>query len=80
LFAQTLADDLARLGAPPAEAGPLTHREAEMLRLVAEGLTSRAIGERLHLSVRTVDMHIGHAMTKLGCRTRAEAVQRLSRG
>jgi DNA-binding CsgD family transcriptional regulator len=77
-FAQGIAADLARLGAPPTEPSLLTTREAQMLRMVADGLTSRAIGERLHLSVRTVDMHIGHAMTKLGCRTRAEAVQRFS--
>jgi DNA-binding CsgD family transcriptional regulator/tetratricopeptide (TPR) repeat protein len=76
--AQTLRADLARLGAPPEESGLLTRREAETLRLVGDGLTSRAIGERLHLSVRTVEMHISHAMTKLGCRTRAEAVQRFT--
>jgi DNA-binding CsgD family transcriptional regulator len=76
----TISAELTRLGAPPAEPGLLSQREAQMLRMVADGLTSRAIAQQLHLSVRTVDMHIGHAMTKLSCRTRTEAVQRFTSG
>jgi len=54
MYAHTLGADLARLGAP-AEPSVLSEREAEMLRLAADGLTSRAIGERRHSSVPTVD-------------------------
>jgi DNA-binding CsgD family transcriptional regulator len=56
----------------------LTARELEILRLVGQGHTSREIGHRLFLSVRTVEMHVQHGMAKLGCRTRAAAVRRLA--
>jgi DNA-binding CsgD family transcriptional regulator len=61
-------------------AGLLSPREDEVLRLVGQGLTNREIGERLFLSVRTVEMHVRNAIAKLGCRTRAEAVHRLTLG
>ena len=53
-------------------------REAQVMSLVGEGLTSPEIGRRLYLSVRTVDMHVRNSVAKLGCRTRAEAVRRLA--
>jgi DNA-binding CsgD family transcriptional regulator len=56
----------------------LTSRELEVVRLVSHGLTSREIGTVLFISPRTVDMHVGSALTKLDCRTRAEAVQRVA--
>ena len=55
----------------------LTRRELEVIRHVAHGRTSREIGEALFISPRTVEMHVGSALTKLDCRTRAEAVQRV---
>ena len=48
------------------------------MALVAQGLTSRDIGGRLFLSPRTVEMHVQNSLDKLGCRTRAEAVRRLT--
>jgi DNA-binding CsgD family transcriptional regulator len=56
--------------------GGLTRRQYEILKLIAEGLTNAAIGERLTLSIRTIDMHVSHLLTRLDCRTRAEAVRR----
>ena len=44
-----------------------------MLELVAEGLHNRQIADRLVLSERTVDHHVGAILRKLGVRTRAEA-------
>ena len=41
-------------------------------------MTSREIGGKLFISTRTVEMHVGSALTKLDCRTRAEASQRLA--
>jgi DNA-binding NarL/FixJ family response regulator len=43
----------------------LTHREREVLGLVAEGLSDRAIAERLWLSIKTVETHVRHIMAKL---------------
>jgi DNA-binding CsgD family transcriptional regulator len=45
--------------------GVLTTREREVLALVAEGLTDGAIAQRLYLTRRTVETHIGHVFTKL---------------
>jgi ATP/maltotriose-dependent transcriptional regulator MalT len=45
---------------------PLTTREWDVARLAAAGHSSRAIAERLYLSVRTVDNHLGHVYEKLG--------------
>jgi DNA-binding NarL/FixJ family response regulator len=52
----------------------LTPREAEVLRLVAEGLSNAEIAERLVLSEETIKTHVGHVFAKLGVRNRAQAV------
>lgn len=51
---------------------PLTSREREIVMLLGEGLPSRAVAERLTLSVRTVEGHIYRAMTKTGMSSREE--------
>lgn len=51
---------------------PLSDREAELVMLVGEGLSNRAIAERLTLSVRTVESHIYRAMQKTGTTSRDE--------
>jgi DNA-binding NarL/FixJ family response regulator len=57
-----------------ARAAPLTPRQLEVLRLVADGLGDRAIAERLCLSEHTVHRHLQNAFARLGCRSRAAAV------
>ena len=52
----------------------VTSREAEVLRLVAEGLTDRAIGGRLFISHRTVERHVSNLLAKLGAERRSELV------
>ena len=53
--------------------GPaLTPRETEVARLVARGLSNRDIAARLFLSVRTVDVHVDHVLTKLGFHSRGQ--------
>ena len=59
----------------PWRAGPssdLTRREREIAALVATGLTNREIAGKLYLSVRTVEVHVDHILTKLGFRTRTQ--------
>jgi DNA-binding NarL/FixJ family response regulator len=52
--------------APQARAGGLSPREAEVLRLVARGLSNDDIARRLVLSVRTVERHVANIYTKIG--------------
>lgn len=60
---------------------PLTAREREVLGLVAQGLTNARIARRLGLSPATVRTHLEHIRTKLGARTRAQALARaIARG
>ncbi len=51
----------------------LTSRQADVLELIAAGLTNAEIAERLVLSVRTVDHHVSAILTKLGVPSRREA-------
>jgi DNA-binding CsgD family transcriptional regulator len=51
---------------------PFTDREREIVLLIGQGLSSRAIAERLTLSVRTVEGHIYRAMDKTGMSSREE--------
>ena len=53
--------------------GSLTGREAEVLALIRQGLTNREIGERLFISAKTAEHHVGRVLTKLGVKSRAEA-------
>ncbi|GAA4755181.1 response regulator transcription factor [Gordonia alkaliphila] len=57
---------------PTPEAPALTERETEVLRWVAKGLSSKQIAERLHLSPRTVENHVGAALRKLQLGNRVE--------
>jgi two-component system, NarL family, response regulator DevR len=54
----------------------LSVREGEVLRHLAAGQTDREIGEKLGISPRTVETHVGSILHKLGVRNRAEAAQR----
>jgi DNA-binding CsgD family transcriptional regulator len=87
LVCSTRADALARqcgdASTPPlrqaSERLPLTDREREIAMLIAEGLSSRAVAERLTLSVRTVESHIYRAMAKTGTTNRDELANLLTR-
>jgi DNA-binding NarL/FixJ family response regulator len=51
----------------------LTPREVEVLALVEQGLRNRQIADRLFVSAKTVDHHVGAILRKLGVHTRGEA-------
>ena len=59
-------------GPGTAAPGPLGPREADVARLVAEGLTNKQIGARLFISERTVDSHVRSILNKLGFSSRAQ--------
>jgi non-specific serine/threonine protein kinase len=56
----------------PASPAGLSGREAEIARLVADGLPNKAIASRLHLSVRTVESHVRHVLAKVGLENRTQ--------
>ena len=71
LFGRLRGGFSGRAGAP--EQAP-TERELEVLALVAQGLTNRAIGRQLAVSEATVKTHLVHVFTKLGVTDRTAAV------
>ena len=58
----------------PPSAGPqrLSPAEQSVVTLLLEGLSNKAIAQRLILSPRTVESHISHALAKTGCQSRLE--------
>lgn len=67
----------AKIAATPEQTGPpddLSPREVEVLRLIALGHTNAEIGQKLYLSVRTVESHRAHIQQKLRRTSRADLV------
>ena len=75
--------DLADAPSPPRspvdDSSGLTAREAEVLGLLAEGLTNREIAARLFISVKTVGAHMAHIYAKLDVHSRVEAARQAHR-
>ena len=57
------------------EENPLTEREAEVLKLAREGLTTRQIANTLHLTEGTIRNYLSLAIQKLGVETRQQATE-----
>ena len=78
LAGERLLEALEGRGTPapdPAEPGPLTMRETEVLRLLSEGKSNREVAARLRISVRTVETHRSNIITKLHLHSVAELVR-----
>ncbi len=71
------ADNIPRGPRPSTQQHPagLTRREAEVLDLVAAGLSNREIANRLYLSPKTVEHHVSSILTKLHVSTRLDAIR-----
>ena len=65
--------DVPGVGRVPDVAAVLTPREAEVLRLLAQGRTNRQIGAELFMSEKTASVHVSRILAKLKVRTRGEA-------
>jgi DNA-binding NarL/FixJ family response regulator len=78
LSRKTAARLMAGLGTKPAREEnilpDLTRREIELLRLVADGLSNKAIAQTLSVSENTVKYHVRNILQKLGVQNRTEAV------
>lgn len=76
---RSLAPEVRRMlleeeSAATGEAEPLTVRELEVLHLVVRGARNSEIGQRLSISVKTVETHLTSIYSKLGVQSRAEAI------
>lgn len=56
--------------------GPLTHRQMEILRLAARGMSNRGVADELHLAHATIKRHLADAYRKLGVGSRGEAARK----
>jgi DNA-binding NarL/FixJ family response regulator len=72
-ISETLLDRF--IEAAPTAQATLTHREREVVQLIAEGNINKEIGRILNISVKTVETHRASAMHKLKLRTTAELVR-----
>ena len=74
LIRERLAIPAALVPAAPDGTGALTRRELEILRVIATGLNTKHVAERLHVSPATIRNHVQNILGKLGAHSRLEAV------
>ena len=78
-LSEELLDDLVQIGKgegkPSFEIDPLTTREKEVVKLIAEGKSSKEIADLLSISARTVDNHRANIMEKLNLKKAADLVK-----
>jgi DNA-binding NarL/FixJ family response regulator len=76
VMARLIDSYVTRPAPPPTVPGlaDLTHREMDVLRAMAGGLTNAEIAVELHLAETTVKTHVAHILAKLGARDRVQAI------
>ena len=72
-IAKMLLGEITQPVKPPLTPDPLTEREVDVLRLVAQGLSNRQIAEQLVIGEATVRTHVGNILTKLHLANRVQA-------
>ncbi len=65
--------DLNRVTTATGVVNPLSERELEVLKLVADGLSNQEIGQQLYIAAGTVRIHVSNILTKLGVNDRVQA-------
>jgi len=83
-YVRTLLRAFSKEGRPSSRAGsepslliePLTQRELEILRELADGASNQDIADRLVISLATVKKHVSNVLSKLGARNRVDAIAR----
>lgn len=73
VIARKLFREINRPSDLPLVEDPLTARELEVLKLIAQGLSNQSIAEKLFISERTVRTHVGHILNKLHLANRTQA-------
>jgi NarL family two-component system response regulator LiaR len=73
VIARKLYREINRPSDLPLAEEPLTAREMEVLKLIAQGLSNQTIAEKLVISERTVRTHVGHILNKLHLANRTQA-------
>jgi NarL family two-component system response regulator LiaR len=73
IIARKVIQELNRPSDLPLTEEPLTARELEILRYIAQGMTNQEIGDELVLSERTVRTHVSHILSKLHLANRTQA-------
>ena len=73
IIAHKVIQELNRPSDLPLTEEPLTARELEILRYIAQGMTNQEIGDQLTLSERTVRTHVSHILSKLHLANRTQA-------
>lgn len=72
LFSEIAREAVAKGGTEHLESVRLTAREREVIDLIAEGMSNRAIGRELHISIHTVKSHLRNIMEKLALHSRLQ--------
>lgn len=80
LMTDEVLHGLSDVAAPPDHIATLTAREQQVRDLVSRGLPDKQIADLLHISVKTVEKHVGSALRKTGARNRTELAGMTVRG